>query len=96
MAVEKGRRILGGMGKLERLIAELKKLPDEEQESWANFILAEMELSRMPGHAGPVDELDRLAEEALAEDRAGLTVPFDEAELNRMTAEALAKHRDKR
>ena len=90
MAAENPRRILDCMGKLESVIAGLKKLPDKEQDRWAELIRVELELDRISKRAGPRTELDRLAEEAMAEHEAGRTVLFDEAELARMTASALA------
>jgi hypothetical protein len=65
---------------LERAIAEAQKLPESEQEAVGAWLLAEIgserrwdELFSRP----PSETLKRMAEEALAEHRAGLTVPLD-------------------
>jgi len=69
------------MGKLlEQAIEEAHKLSDEEQEAIGAWLLAEIEselrwdelFSRPPSEA-----LRRMADEALAEHRAGRTLPLD-------------------
>jgi hypothetical protein len=64
---------------LERAFAEASKLPDAEQEILAVRLLAELaaenEFDRAIG--GSAAKLSRLAAEALAEHRAGLTVELD-------------------
>jgi hypothetical protein len=73
------------MGKLlERAIAEIQLLPDDDQEAIGAWLLAEIEsdrrwdelFSRQPSAA-----LDRMAAEALEEHRAGRTQPLDPDEL---------------
>jgi hypothetical protein len=67
------------MTKLEVAFAEAAKLPQTEQESLAGWILEEISsqkrwdeiFARFP------DELGRLADEAMAEHRAGKTLPLD-------------------
>lgn len=64
---------------LERALAEISKLPPPRQEEVAAWLLAELEdearwassLASSPG------TLDALADEALAEHRAGRTEPLD-------------------
>ena len=64
---------------LERAFAEAAKRPAAEQELLASRLLAELapedDLDR--AIAGSTDKLARLAEEALAEHRAGLTEDLD-------------------
>ena len=64
---------------LEKAVAEMKQLPEAEQDAIAALILSELEseerwnqaFSRSP------KALSALAQEALAEFRAGKTVPLD-------------------
>ncbi len=64
---------------LERAFAEASKLPSAEQELLASRLLAELaaedDFDRAIAESG--DKLARLAVEALAEHRAGLTVELD-------------------
>lgn len=64
---------------LERAFAEAAKLPEVEQELLASRLLAELvaEDDFDRAIAGSTDKLARLAEEALAEHRAGLTEELD-------------------
>jgi hypothetical protein len=67
------------MGKLlDKMITEMAKLPDEEQEAFAAFMLAELESERRWDDlfARSQDMLARMAEEARQEYRAGLTEPL--------------------
>jgi hypothetical protein len=54
-------------------------LPEDEQESLALAIFADVAFDA--AIASRPDLLDRLADEALAEDRAGQTVPLDPEDL---------------
>ncbi len=68
------------MGKLlERVIAEAAKLPEQEQEAFAAFMLAELESERRWDElfARSQDLLARMADEARQEYRAGRTEPLD-------------------
>jgi hypothetical protein len=60
-------------------MVEASKLPDEEQEAFAAFMLAELESERRLEDlfARSQDILARMAEEARQEYRAGLTQPLD-------------------
>jgi HEPN domain-containing protein len=73
------------MGKLlERAIEEAYKLPESDQEAVGAWLLAEIESERRWDElfSGPAsDTLKRMAEEALAEHRAGLTIPLDPDQL---------------
>jgi len=72
------------MGRLlEKVIAEATRLPEEEQEAFAAFMLAELESERHWDRlfAGSQDLLARMAEEAREEFRAGLTEPLDPEKL---------------
>ncbi len=63
---------------LEKAFAEASKLTAEEQEQFAEWILAELadrEWQRRFDETG--EALDRLAEEALREHRAGRSEPLD-------------------
>ncbi len=64
---------------LEKVIAETAKLPEEEREAFAGFMLAELESERRWGElfARSQDLLAGMAEEARQEYRAGLTEPLD-------------------
>jgi hypothetical protein len=68
---------------LERAIAELAKLPREDQDAIASRILEEIEDERRwsDSFAHSQDVLERLADEALAEYRAGKTQLLDPDEL---------------
>ena len=68
------------MGKLlEKVVTETAKLPDEEQEAFAAFMLAELESERRWEElfAESQDLLAQMAEEAREEYRAGLIEPLD-------------------
>jgi hypothetical protein len=63
---------------LEKLFAEAAKLSNEEQDAFAQFVLAELESEeRWSGlFASSQNELATLAQEALADYRAGRTRSF--------------------
>lgn len=68
------------MGRLlEKVIEETAKLPEQEQEAFAAFMLAELESERRWDglFARSQDVLARMAEEARQEYRAGRTEPLD-------------------
>ena len=68
------------MGRLlEKVIAETAKLPEEEQEAFAAFMLAELESEKRWDElfSRSQDLLAQMAEEARLEYRAGLTKPLD-------------------
>lgn len=72
------------MGKLlEQIITETAKLPEEEQEAFAAFMLAELESERRWDDlfSRSQDVLARMADEARREYRAGLTQPLDPEKL---------------
>ena len=64
---------------LEKAFAEASKLPEAEQDLLASWLLAEVaaetEFDRAIQRTG--DKLARLAEDAIDEQRAGLTVDLD-------------------
>ena len=64
---------------LEQAFAEVAKLPDEEQERFAAWILAELAAERRweESFAASQDVLAQLADEALTDFRAGKTRPLD-------------------
>ena len=64
---------------LEEAFDETAKLPDDEQDALAQAVLAELVSERRWDElfAGSTDVLSELAEEALAEHRAGRTKPLD-------------------
>jgi hypothetical protein len=64
---------------LEKAMEEASKLPDEEQEAFAAWILAELESERRWDDlfARSQDLLAKMAEEARRENHAGLTEPLD-------------------
>ncbi|MEA2464252.1 MAG: hypothetical protein QOJ98_1999 [Acidobacteriota bacterium] len=64
-------------------MTEASKLPDQEQDAFAAFMLAELESERRWDDlfARSQDVLARMAEEARQEYRAGLTKPLDPNEL---------------
>lgn len=68
---------------LKRAFREVSKLPPEEQDSFAEFILGELESEARwdDAFARSPDLLERLAAEALAEDDAGKTEPLIPEEL---------------
>ncbi len=63
---------------LEKALAEISKLPPPQQEEVATWLLAELtdEGQWASSFAKSEPTLERLADEALAEHRAGLTEPF--------------------
>ena len=68
---------------LEKAFAEAAKLPEEEQRRLAEWLLIELSAER-PWEAllaNSSDSLERLAEEALREHRAGRTEPLDPDQL---------------
>ncbi|HEY0142254.1 MAG TPA: hypothetical protein VGF48_15255 [Thermoanaerobaculia bacterium] len=69
------------MGKLlEQAIEEAHKLPDSEQEAIGAWLLAEIDSERRWDELfsrPPSETLKRMAEEALADHRAGRTLPLD-------------------
>ena len=64
---------------LEQAIAQVKALPEREQDSLAALILEELEDEArwQSKFAHSQDALARLAAEAMGEDRAGKTRPLD-------------------
>ncbi len=64
---------------LEKMIEEASKLPEREQDALAKLFLEEMESERRweDRLASSMDELEALADEALAEHRAGKTKILD-------------------
>lgn len=64
---------------LEKAFTEAAQLPDEEQDAIAALILAEIKSERRweEAFAQSQDELVKLAEEALADHRAGKTKRLD-------------------
>lgn len=72
--------MLAAMTKLlDKAIAEARKLPADEQDAIGARILEEIESDRRWDELfdRSTETLDKLAEEALAEHRAGKTKPFD-------------------
>jgi hypothetical protein len=68
------------MGKvLQQALTELTKLPEPEQDAVGAWILAELESERRWADlfARSSDLLSEMADEAIREDRAGLTEPLD-------------------
>lgn len=70
---------------LEKAFEQASQLPSEEQDEFARLMLAELESERRWTElfARPESEevLSRLADEALAEHRAGRTQPLDPEDL---------------
>ena len=68
---------------LERALAEVARLSPRDQDAIAAIILEELEDDRRwdEAFARSADVLERLADEALAEFRAGKTKPLDPDEL---------------
>jgi hypothetical protein len=64
---------------LEAAFQAASGLPDDEQESLAEAILADLAFDA--AIASRPDLLERLADEAIAEDRAGRTLPLDPDDL---------------
>jgi hypothetical protein len=64
---------------LERAFEEAAKLPEVDQDALAQAVLAELACERHWDElfAGSADVLSELAQEALAEQQAGLTKPLD-------------------
>jgi len=64
---------------LKKAFEEAAKLPDEDQDALAQAVLAELASERRWDElfARSTDVLSELAEEALAEHRAGRTKPLD-------------------
>lgn len=64
---------------LEQAFAEVAKLPEAEQDAFASWIVEELASERRwsQSFAQSQDALAHLAEEALAEHRAGRTQPLD-------------------
>jgi hypothetical protein len=64
---------------LEKAMAEASKLPEQEQDAFAAWILAELESERKWDElfSRSQDLLAAMAEEARREYRAGLTEPLD-------------------
>ena len=68
------------MGKLlDRAIAEARKLPEEEQEALAWVMLEEIDSERPWDElfSQPSEVIERMAEQALEDYRAGRTEPLD-------------------
>ena len=65
--------------RLEQAVAEASKLPPTEQDALADWLLAELESERLWDElfADSQDVLSKLAAEALAEHRSGLTQELD-------------------
>jgi hypothetical protein len=70
---------------LDQAIAQAKQLPEEDQEAIASIILREIESERrwdeLFARPESADVLSRLADEALAEHRAGRTRKLDLSQL---------------
>jgi hypothetical protein len=64
---------------LQRAFTEASKLPDAEQDAFASLLLAELESERRwsQSFAATQDQIDKMADEALAEFEAGQTLPMD-------------------
>ena len=64
---------------LEKAISEIKKLSNDEQDAIAAVLMAELESERQWERVFDLtaDQLSGLADEALAEYRAGKTDPFE-------------------
>jgi hypothetical protein len=65
--------------RLEEAFAEAAKLAPQEQDALAAWLLEELASERRwtASFAGTADQLGQLADEALAEHRAGRTQPLD-------------------
>lgn len=68
---------------LEKVFGEVAKLPAEQQDALAAWIAEQLESERRwdAAFAASADELGKLADEALAERRAGLTEELDPEKL---------------
>jgi len=68
--------------KLAEAIARIQELDEESQEMWAAWILEEIESDRKWDElfAASQDLLEKMADRALAEERAGLTEELTEAD----------------
>ncbi len=68
---------------IEKAIAEIHKLPQKEQETFAAWILEELQSEQrwQESFASSPDLLSELADEALREHHAGTTHPLDLDEL---------------
>jgi len=68
---------------LEKAMAEASRLPEEEQDAFAAWILAELESERRWDDlfSRSQDVLAKMADEARREYRAGLTEPLDPGKL---------------
>lgn len=68
---------------LEKVFEEAAKLPAEQQDALAAWIAAQLEYERRwdAAFAASANELERLADEALAEKHAGLTEELDPEKL---------------
>jgi hypothetical protein len=68
---------------LERTLAELANLPPDQQDAVATWLLAELASERRwnEAFAAPEKQLERLADEALAEHRAGRSTALDPDEM---------------
>lgn len=66
-----------------KAIEEINKLPEQEQEAFAAWILEELASERKWAErfANSQDLLAQMADEALAEHRAGKTLPLDPDDL---------------
>ena len=64
---------------LEEVLRQVSRLPEAEQDALAEAIKAEIgaEKDWDKSFAGSLDVLDRLADEAIADHRAGRTKPID-------------------
>ena len=64
---------------LEEVLRQVSRLPEAEQDALAEAIKAEIgaEKDWEKSFAGSLDVLDRLADEAIADHRAGRTKPID-------------------
>jgi hypothetical protein len=68
---------------MEKALAEISKLPENEQEAFAAWILDELKSERRWDEAftASADLLEQLAKEALDEHHAGKTLPLDPDQL---------------
>jgi hypothetical protein len=64
---------------LERAFEKASELPDIEQNALAKWVIEEMDAERKwdKAFAGSEDILDKLADEALSENKHGKTKPFN-------------------
>ena len=68
---------------LEQAFAAAARLPSEEQDALARALLADLASERLIDEriAGATEALEALADEAIAEHRAGRTAPLDPEQL---------------